>query len=97
MKSQALLSSLAVFGLLLSTSAAAGPVTVKNDWHQIKPPPLRVMKPQQPSRVVLANGIVLLLQQDRELPLLSMTVLIRGGSKDEPLDKTGLTDIFAES
>ena len=43
MKSQALLSSLAVFGLLWSTSAAAGPVTVKNDWHQIKPPPLRVM------------------------------------------------------
>ena len=40
---------------------------------------------------------MLLLQQDRELPLLSMTVLIRGGSKDEPLDKTGLTDIFAES
>jgi len=97
MKSFPLLSSLAVVGLLVSGSAQAAPVTVKGDWRQIKPPPLRVVKPQQPSRVVLDNGIVLLLQQDRELPLLSLTVAIRGGTKDEPSDKTGLTDIFAEA
>jgi zinc protease len=37
------------------------------------------------------------LQQDKELPLLSMTVMLRGGSRDEPEGKTGLADIFAES
>ena len=62
-----------------------------------KPPPLHAMKPQQPVRVVLDNGIVLLLQQDKELPLMTMNVMIRGGVKDEPFDKTGLSDIFAES
>ncbi len=95
--STALWSSLAICGLLFESSAGAAPVTVKNDWHQIKPPPLRVMKPQQPTRLVLENGIILLLQQDKELPLLSMTVMLRGGSRDEPAGQTGLADIFAES
>lgn len=97
MRSYSLLSPLTVCGLLLAQSVSAAPVVVKNDWRQIKPPALHVMKPQQPTRVVLDNGIVLLLQQDKELPLLSMNVMIRGGAKDEPFDKTGLTDIFAES
>lgn len=97
MRSISLLSSLVLGGLLVSQSGGAAPVVVKNDWRQIKPPPLHAMKPQQPVRMVLDNGIVLLLQQDKELPLLSMNVMIRGGAKDEPFDKTGLTDIFAES
>ena len=40
------------------------------------------MRPQQPTRLVLENGIVLLLQPDKELPLLSLTVMMRGGSQE---------------
>ena len=97
MNSYSLLSALVMGSLLLAPPVGAAPVVVKSDWRQIKPPPLHAMKPQQPVRVVLDNGIVLLLQQDKELPLMTMNVMIRGGVKDEPFDKTGLSDIFAES
>jgi zinc protease len=91
------LAGLVLLGMTGGTQAIAAPVVVKSDWRQIKPPPLRVVRPQQPTRLVLENGIVLLLQPDKELPLLSLNVMMRGGSRDEPEGKTGLADIFAES
>lgn len=97
MKPRFFFSSVALAILMAIGTGRAAPVVAKNDWRQIKPPPLHVIKPQQPTRVVLENGVVLYLQQDRELPLLQMEVFFRGGTKDEPIDKTGLVDVFAES
>jgi zinc protease len=65
-------------------------------WKQIPIPPLPAFHPQQPKRVELANGMVIFLQEDHELPLIDGTARIRGGSVNEPANKVGLVDIYGE-
>ena len=67
------------------------------DLAAIKKPPLAPFHPQQPKRVQLSNGMVVLLQEDHELPLMEGWISIRGGSKSEPEDKVGLVSIFGEA
>ena len=52
-------------------------------WEKIPIPKLHDFKPQQPKRIELKNGIVVFLQEDHELPFISGSVLIPGGSRDE--------------
>ena len=66
------------------------------EWQQIKIPALPAFKPQEPKRIALPNGLVIFLQEDHELPLISGTARIRGGSRDEPAAKTGLVDVYGE-
>ncbi len=66
------------------------------EWKQIPIPQLPVFKPQQPKRVELPNGMVIFLQEDHELPMIDGTARIRGGSVNEPIEKTGLVDIYGE-
>ena len=49
--------------------------------------------PPEPDRVVLANGMVVYLLQDHELPLISMTATMRTGSWLDPADKIGLASL----
>jgi zinc protease len=67
------------------------------DWRQIPTPPLRAFQPQEPLRVVLPNGMVVLLQRDPELPLVRGHARIRGGSRDEPAAKVGLVSLYGET
>jgi zinc protease len=66
------------------------------NWEAIKIPKLPEFHPQLPKRVVLPNGLVLLLQEDHELPLIDGMLRIRGGSILEPTAKIGLVDIYGE-
>src|SRR4051812_28987034 len=81
-----------------STGQSAGKSSagVIQDYRQIKAPPLPPFKPQQPKRIQLKNGMVIFLQEDHELPLIDGYVLIRGGSRDVPAEKTGLTAIYSD-
>lgn len=79
--------------LLLTTIAAAQQLT---PWNKIQSPPLPAFTPPEPTRIQLANGMVIFLQPDHELPLISATARIRGGSISEPATKTGLTDIYGD-
>jgi len=65
-------------------------------WQQVPIPPLPAFKPQQPKRIELANGMVIFLQEDHELPLIEGSARIRGGSRDEPASKVGLVGIFGQ-
>lgn len=67
------------------------------DLRAIKKPALPEFHPQEPKRVQLSNGMVILLQEDHELPLIEGSAIIRGGSKNEPEDKTGLISIYSEA
>ena len=86
--------------LLMFIAAAALPlprVTAQvTNWKQIPIPQLPAFKPKQPKRVELSNGMVIFLQEDHELPLIDATARIRGGSVNEPTNKTGLVDIYGE-
>ena len=66
--------------LLASTALTA---QQEKPWDQIPIPKLHEFKPQQPKRIELKNGIVIFLQEDHELPFISGSVLIPGGSRDE--------------
>lgn len=43
----------------------------------------------------LLNGMTLYLKEDHELPLVDISLMIGGGSIEDPLDKTGLAQLFA--
>jgi len=66
-------------------------------WKDVKIPALHSFNPAQPKRVELPNGMVLLLQEDHELPIIDGFARIRGGSREEPAQKIGLVDTMADS
>src|SRR5208283_5665315 len=66
-------------------------------WEKIPVPKLHEFKPQQPKRVELKNGIVIFLQEDHELPFVSGSVLIPGGSRDESTAKAGLVGLYGQA
>lgn len=70
--------------------------SVPGSWKQVPIPTLRPFHPQDPRRVELPNGLVIFLQEDHELPLIDGLIRIRGGAREEPADKTGLTEIYSE-
>jgi zinc protease len=76
---------------------AAKPAAATQPWKKIPIPPLHAFKPAQPKRIELANGLVIFLQEDHELPFINGTILIRGGSRDEPNAKVGLTSLYGET
>lgn len=65
-------------------------------WKQIPVPPLPAFHPVQPKRVQLANGMIIFLQEDHELPLITAVARIRGGARVQPATKVGLVDIYGE-
>jgi len=83
-----------VLSLLACAPASLGQAS---DWKQIQPPPLHAFHPQLPKRIQLANGMVIFLQEDHELPLIRGTARIRGGSRDEPAGKVGLVEIYGQA
>lgn len=95
------MTSVLAWGQAGSVGASGAGTTAKTaaaePWKKIPIPPLHEFKPVQPKRVELANGLVLFLQEDHELPFINGTVLIRGGSRDEPADKVGLISLYGES
>src|SRR5271157_6250880 len=80
-----------VFFLLVTAAFAQ---TAPTPWNQLKFPPLPPFQPQQPTRIQLANGMVIFLQPDHELPLIWATARIRGGAISEPADKVGLVSLY---
>ncbi len=72
---------------------AAGPPAA---WQSIAVPALPPFKPVEPRRVELPNGIVLLLQEDHELPFLSGFVEMHGGERDVPAARAGLAGLYGE-
>ena len=80
--------------LLASTALTA---QQEKPWEKIPIPKLHEFKPQQPKRIELKNGIVIFLQEDHELPFISGTVLIPGGSRDEAPAKAGLVGLYGQS
>jgi zinc protease len=82
-----------IFCLLLwSCAPALEPLPVHP--QQLQYAPLTFKVPQVEKRT-LANGIHLYLQQDQELPLVSVTAVLEGGSIGDPPDKTGLASLYA--
>ncbi len=80
-----------------STAAAPGSPAPWKSWKHVPIPALPTFHPQQPTRIVLQNGMTIFLQEDHELPFINGFIIIRGGSRDEPAAKTGLVDIYSQA
>lgn len=90
----------AVFALVILAGLAAPSVLHGQEakpWQQIPIPRLHDFKPQQPKRIELKNGIVVFLQEDHELPFVSGSVLIPGGSRDIDPAKAGFIDLYGQA
>ena len=85
-------SFMLLFVVLFSVFASAQ----LTPWNKLTFPPLPAFQPQEPTRIQLANGMVIFLQPDHELPLISATAMVRGGSISEPAEKTGLVSLYGD-
>ncbi len=86
---------LAAAPLLAQAHSSTAPTA--EPWKRIPIPPLHDFKPVQPKRIELSNGLVIFLQPDHELPFINGSILIRGGSRDEPADKVGLVGLYGQT
>jgi zinc protease len=77
----------------LALPAAAAQATRAGE---LRYPPLPAFAIPQPERVVLDNGLVVLLLEDHELPLVEATALVHTGSRFDPAGKLGLAKLGAE-
>jgi len=87
---------LAIAALVLAGMIAPCVIVAQENkpWERIPIPKLHEFHPQQPKRIELKNGIVLFLQEDHELPFVSGSVLIPGGSRNEDPARAGLVDLY---
>ena len=86
--------AISTLAVVMAAGAALGQATSIKD---IKTPPMRSFSIPQPKRIALPNGMVIFLQEDKELPLIRGTATIRGGSRDVPADKAGLLGIYTSA
>ncbi|HZI93900.1 MAG TPA: pitrilysin family protein [Patescibacteria group bacterium] len=89
----------AIFGLAIALAcifAAPASAQVK-DYKQLKFPEMRPFTVPQPERITLPNGMVVMLLEDHELPLIQISTLIRAGARLEPGDKVGLGTVFGQT
>jgi len=77
---------------LWSCTFGVAPLPTHPDQLQYAP---LVFKVPEVDKQTLANGIRLYLKEDQELPLVSVTAVLAGGSIGDPVDKTGLADLYA--
>ena len=66
------------------------------DYKEIKTPPLHTFRIEQPKRIQLANGMVVFLMEDHELPLIRGSARIRGGASSVPANKAGMAGIYSQ-
>ncbi|MEM1094527.1 MAG: pitrilysin family protein [Bacteroidota bacterium] len=87
------MKQLLFLGALLLVALPAQAQTHPND---LTFPALPDFEIPQAEKVTLENGMTVFLIEDRELPLISMSARIGGGSLHEPVEKTGLASITGQ-
>ncbi len=81
-----------LLALALAAAPAAAPAQVKK-VDELKYPPLPRFNVPSPTRVELDNGMVVILLEDHELPLIDATVRVRTGARLEPQELIGVAQI----
>ncbi len=82
--------------LCLALAGAPSALAQVTDADDITYPSMPRSEVPQPERVELANGMVVMLLEDHELPLIDARMLVRTGSRWEPADKVGLANLVGQ-
>ncbi|BCS34616.1 peptidase M16 [Luteitalea sp. TBR-22] len=85
-------AALAAWALVAAAPLPAG-AQVATTIDQLKYPALPAFALPKPTRTVLPNGLVVLVMEDHELPLVSVSARFRTGSLLEPADKVGVASL----
>jgi len=80
-------------GALLAAALAPGAVAQVSKVKDLRYPPLPEFKIPKPTRVVLDNGMVIILIENHELPLIEAQARIHTGARLEPTEKVGLAGL----
>jgi zinc protease len=88
--------TLLMTGAAFAASVLAGAARSAPLPQEIPLRPLRFEVPR-PQRATLQNGVPVHLVEDRTLPTLSLTVLLRAGSADDPAGLAGTAEVTAEA
>jgi len=86
----------AALATALAAALSAPSFAQVKDYRQLKFPELHPFTIPQPERIVLDNGMVVMLLEHHELPLIDVMARIRTGSRLEPADKVGLAGMFGQ-
>jgi zinc protease len=84
---------IAVLFALTAGGCNTGSQVPAKSYQDIKYPPLSKLNIPQPQRFELQNGMVVYLIEDHALPLVDASILVRVGSRWEPVNKAGLASI----
>lgn len=87
------IEAVSVLTIFCWMTAAVYAREIVQDYKQLKYPRLRDIAVPWVERVTLTNGMRLLLLEDHELPLITISAHIRVGSIYEPAEKAGLAAI----
>lgn len=79
--------------LLFLFVVSAFPGQAQERWHELEFPDLKSFNKPDVTTFSLKNGIRVYLVEDNELPLVSISTLVRTGSILEPMDKVGLASM----
>jgi zinc protease len=86
----------AALSLTLGLAALAPAGAQVRRVEDLRYPPLPAFEIPRPERVVLDNGLVVMLLEDHELPLVGATALVRAGAVLEPAEKVGTAQLTGE-
>jgi zinc protease len=81
---------------LLAFAASGGAVQAQKFWSDVAIPPLHELRVPKPETYVLPNGLRVFLLEDRALPKVEATLLVRTGDVWQPADKLGLASITGQ-
>ncbi len=84
------------FFAALLTFALVQTAPGQQSYKDLKFPPLKPIKMPKVKRTVLPNGMIVLLVEDHELPLVEASMRIGVGGVYDPADKVGLASITGE-
>lgn len=90
------MTRLAAAALILLVAAVPPGAAQVASVDEIHYPPLPPFDIPEPQGVTLDNGMVVLLLEDHELPLVEALALVRTGSRLEPADRAGLARLTGE-
>jgi zinc protease len=76
-----------------ATARTLTPSSTPKSYDQLTLPPLPDLKIPAYERYTLPNGLVVYLMEDRKLPLVSGTAILRAGGRWEPAEQVGLASL----
>ena len=82
---------------IFASLAIGAAFAIAADVSDIKYPKLNEIQMPKVEKITLKNGMVLMLVEDHELPLVKMRALVRAGTIYEPKDRRGLSELMGEA